>query len=223
MASRLGRFGPKGRTSIRISLVILLTAVIVCFRLAEDIGIDLKPGDRWTVVKIVDGDTVELPGGEQLRLANIDTPEVDEPFFEEAKQFLTDLALGKTARVEYIKERRDKYGRLLGCLFIDSVFAGEAILERGLGYLLLFNKDDLDRPLVQRLLAAQRRAMADSLGLFSLKRAPEEFYLASFGRFRFHRPSCEYAGEYRPDRHRLFGTRDEPLYDGLSPCRRCRP
>jgi micrococcal nuclease len=223
MASWLGRFGPKRRTSIRISLVILLTALIVCYRLVDDIGFDSKPGDRWTIVKVVDGDTVELPGGEQLRLANIDAPEFEEPFYDSATHFLTNLALGKTARIEYIKERRDKYGRLLGCLFIDSVFAGEAILDQGLGYLFLFNNNDLDRPLVKRLLAAQRRAMKAGVGLFSIKRSPEEFYLASFGRFRFHRPGCEYVGDYRPDKYRLFDTRDEALYDGLSPCRRCRP
>lgn len=223
MKLRLGSFSFRGRTLIRVSVVILLTAMIVCFRLAEDIGFDRTPGDRWLIVKVVDGDTVELPGGEQLRLANIDTPELDEPFFEEAKQYLTDLALGKTARVEYIRERRDKYGRLLGCLFIDSVFAGEAILEQGLGYLLLFSNNDLNRPLVQRLLAAQRRAMEAGVGLFSLERTPEQYYLATYRSFRFHRPGCEYVGEYRPDRYRMFDTRNEALYDGLSPCRRCRP
>ncbi|MDH3889446.1 MAG: thermonuclease family protein [candidate division Zixibacteria bacterium] len=223
MKSPLVRFGPKGRTLIRVSLVILITAVIVCYRLAEDIGVDLKPDDRWIIVTVIDGDTVELAGGDKLRLANIDTPEIDEPFFEEAKQFLTDIALHQSARVEYIRERRDKYGRLLGCLFIDSVFAGEAILERGLGYLLLFDNNDLNRPLVQRLLAAQHRAMESGLGLFSLVRTPEEHYLATYRSFRFHRPGCEYVGEYRPDRYRMFDTRDSALFEGLSPCRSCKP
>ena len=221
--SRLAKSRLWGRTPVRISVIVFLITIIVCYRLVEDIGLDRKPGDRWLIVKVIDGDTVELPGDEQLRLANIDTPELDEPYFEEAKQFLTDLALGKTARVEYIKERRDKYGRLLGCLFIDSVFAGEEILERGLGYLLLFGNNDLKRPLVQRLLAAQRRAMADSVGLFSINRTPEKHYLATYKSFRFHRPGCEYVDDYRPDRYRLFETRNEARFIGLSPCRICKP
>ncbi len=208
---------------IKGTVLVLLTATIVCYRLADDIGLDFKPDDRWRIVNVIDGDTVELPGGEHLRLANIDTPEVDAPLYEEAKQFLTELALGKTARVEYIKQRRDKYGRLLGYLYIDSIFAGEAILEKGLGYLMIFSNNDLNRRPVQKLLAAQRRAMKAKTGLFALERTPEDYYTAGRGRFRLHRPGCESAGRFRPDRHRLFDTREEALYEGLSPCRKCRP
>ena len=211
------------RTLVRVVLVALLVVVIVCFRMVTDIGHDVKPSDRWVIVEIVDGDTVILSSGERLRLANIDAPEQEEPYYEEAKQFLAELALGKTARLEFPARRRDKYGRLLAYMFIDSVMAGEALLERGLGYLLLFKQSDYDRPQIQRLLKAQRRAMAAGVGLFSMERTPEEYYLARYGRFRFHRPGCTQIGEFRPDRYRLFETRDEALYEGLTPCRRCRP
>ena len=81
--------------------------------MVTDIGQDVKPSDRWIIVEVVDGDTVILSSGERLRLANIDAPEQEQPYYEEAKQFLTELALGKTARLEFPSRRRDKYGRLL--------------------------------------------------------------------------------------------------------------
>jgi hypothetical protein len=65
--------------------------------------------------------------------------------------------------------------------------------------------------------------MADSVGLFSIKRAPEKYYLATYKSFRFHRPGCEFVGEYRPDRYRLFDNRNEALFEGISPCRICKP
>jgi len=211
------------RSVIRVAVVVVLALAIVCFRMVTDIGRDPTPEDRWVVIKIIDGDTVFLSGGDELRLANIDTPEEDEPFYEDARQFLSELALGKTVRVEFSQRRRDKYGRLLGCMFIDSVMAGEAILERGLGYILLFRDTDLDRPEVQRLLGAQRRAVDARVGLHSLERTPEEYYVSRYGRFRVHRPGCNEIKRLDPTRNRLYETREEALYAGLTPCRRCRP
>ena len=223
MAARSDMPGRKMKTRTKWAITLLLVAVIVAFRLVEQIGFDRTPSDRFTIKKIKDGDSVELLGGDRLRLLSVDAPEEGELFFEEACQFLAELTLGKTARIEFAGRRRDKYGRLLGYLYIDSIFVNKAILENGLGYLYLFKDTELDRPETEELFRAQRAAMQKGIGLWSVERAQEDYYIAAPGSFRFHRPGCSAVKRFKPGHHRTFDTREEALYEGLSPCRRCKP
>ena len=223
MAARSDIPGWKMKTSTKWAITLLLVALIVAFRLVEQIGFDRKPSDRFIVKKIKDGDSVELLGGDRLRLLSVDAPEEGQLFFEEACQFLAGLTLGKTARIEFAGRRRDKYGRLLGYLYIDSIFVNKAILENGLGYLYLFKDTELDRPETEELFEAQRAAMQKGVGLWSVERAQEDYYIAAPGSFRFHRPGCRSVKGLQPGRYRTFNTREEALFEGLSPCRRCKP
>jgi len=211
------------RTWVRLIVLIVLVAIIVGFRLVEEIGFDQKPGDRFMVLRVIDGDTVELKGGDRLRLLSIDTPEKGDPLYDEATMFLRQIALGRVARIEYSAKRRDKYGRLLGYLYIDSVFINRQILINGLGYLYLFKDTDIGRDETNLLLEAQRSAMKASVGLWSIERASEDYYLAVVNSYRFHRPGCARISRSKPDRLRRLDHRDEAFHEGLSPCRSCRP
>ena len=194
------------RKTINWMVFILLVAVILAFRLVEEIDRDKSPGERFVVRRVIDGDTVELTGGDRLRLLAVDTPEKDEPYYGEARQFLEKLTLGKTARIEFGPRRRDRYGRLLGYLYIDTLFVNKAILENGLGYLYLFEDDDPANPAVQQLLAAQRRALDTKTGLWSLPHEPENYYVAAEGSHRFHRPGCRSVAGIKPGRSRRFAV-----------------
>lgn len=211
------------KTIYRWMLLAVLVVLILTVRLVEDIGLDRKPSDRFIVKAVIDGDTIELTGGDKLRLLSIDTPEKGEPFYEEACHFLADLALGKTARIEYANVRRDRYGRLLGYLYIDTVFVNEAILARGLGNLYLFKDTDQGRAETGQLLAAQREALGAKRGVWSVVRNPEDYYVASVNSYRFHRPGCGSIGKLKPANTRILTTREEALTEGLSPCRNCEP
>ncbi len=213
----------KKKRVIRWTLVLILALTILTIRLVEDIGLDQKPSDRFLVAAVVDGDTVELTGGDRLRLLSIDTPEEGEPYYQEAKDALSQLALGKLARIEFAGLRRDRYGRLLGYLYVDSLFVNEAIVDNGLGNLYLFRDNDAARPETQLLLAAQRRAMDARRGIWSIERQPEKYYIAKDNSFRIHRPGCRSVAELKEGRYRKFETREEGLREGLSPCRNCKP
>ncbi|MBN1211671.1 MAG: thermonuclease family protein, partial [candidate division Zixibacteria bacterium] len=110
-----------------------------------------------------------------------------------------------------------------GYLYIDSLFVNKVILENGLGYLYLFDDNDPASQPVQELLAAQRRALENKTGLWSLPKEPENYYIAAKGSFRFHRPGCRSVKNIKPGNYRTFKTREEALYEGLSPCRNCKP
>jgi micrococcal nuclease len=217
------RIFPRKKTLRWLTIATAATAFIL-FRFNQQTSKeDKKPVDRFTVVKVLDGDTVDFSGGDRLRLMGIDTPERGEPYHDEAVEFLSNAALGKSTSLEYGSERRDKYGRLLGYLFVDSQFVNEEILANGLAYVYIFKETDKKSNEMKRLISAQRDAIERKLGLWSIPRTPESYYVAQQGSFRLHRPSCRLLAEMNQDRSRRIQVRNEALATGLSPCRTCKP
>ena len=204
-------------------LVVVVTAAILLVRLVEDIGPERGPSDRFVVANVLDGDSMELQGGDQLRLLAIDTPEKDEPYFEQAKALLGRLSVGQTAQIEYANQRRDRYGRLLGYLYIDTLFVNRVLIDSGLAHVYLFAYNDLKSPQVTQMIAAQRSAISRRVGIWSLPREPELYYVNTRGSFRMHRPGCRAIRQSREGTYRKFATREEGLSEGLSPCRICKP
>ncbi|MCP4684053.1 MAG: hypothetical protein GY867_01270 [bacterium] len=223
MATRRRKPRGKGRRAVSVALVLLIALLIVVLRLVEEVGQERRPSDRFVVARIIDGDTIELEGGDRLRLLAIDTPERGERFYDEASAMLERLALGKTARIEFAGRRRDGYGRLLGYLFIDSLYINRAVIDSGLGYVYLFKDTDLNSPLIEELLKAQRSAINRDVGLWAVEREPEEVYFAREGSLRLHRPGCSSVEKLVPGRYQEFSTREDGLVTGLSPCRNCKP
>jgi len=84
-----------------------------------------------TVVKVVDGDTVDLADGERVRLAGIDTPERGQCGFDVASQRMEELVLGKAVNV-VITDDPDRYGRLIAYVEVDGFDVGEQMLLDGL-------------------------------------------------------------------------------------------
>lgn len=104
---------------------------------------------RFTVVKVVDGDTIDIdiPDANfphtRIRLWGVDTPETKDPrtgpmfFGKEASEFTTKLALGKQVTIYLEKEKnsRDKYRRLLAYVQLpEGKFLNEELLADGYAY-----------------------------------------------------------------------------------------
>ena len=88
---------------------------------------------RHLVTRVVDGDTIELEGGERVRLICIDTPERGQPGYAEAKEFLRQLIEGKHVTVtrEDGHADRDRYGRLLRLVWIGEELVQAAVIRAG--------------------------------------------------------------------------------------------
>ncbi len=219
------RRSPLGLTG-QLAVALVLIAILVGYRLIDrtSIGPTSTTTAGLTVARVIDGDTVELSNGEKVRLLGIDTPERNEPLYAEARGLLTRLALHHPARVDQTGRLRDRYGRLLGYLYVDdTLLTNRVMLDSGLAYLYLFEDTDEGQPQTQLLLAAQREAMAAGVGLWTIERTPEDYYVAARDSYRFHRPGCSSVARMKESRARYFKTRNEALYEGLSPCRRCKP
>jgi len=132
----------KRRIAIAVSIVILLSVVYGIFHKTE-YRIEPSPiSEKHEAVYqyVHDGDTAVffLDDGEQVicRFLAIDTPEIGEEGYDEAKRY-TDNALEKASKIvlelDPNSERYDKYDRLLAWVWADGDLLQARLIENGLG------------------------------------------------------------------------------------------
>ena len=97
--------------------------------------------DAQVVERVVDGDTIVVQGVGRVRLIGVDTPETVHPgravefFGREASAFTKRLLEGRRVRLEYDRERTDRYGRTLAYVHLaDGTFANAEIVRQGYGH-----------------------------------------------------------------------------------------
>jgi endonuclease YncB( thermonuclease family) len=118
------------------------------------------------VVKVVDGDTIDVLVGREsrrVRLFGIDTPERGQPWANKAKQALARRVFGKQVRVNDVAT--DRYGRTVGEVYADNVCVGCELVREGNAWVYRHYTDD---PVLYELEAEARAAKR---GLWSLPEA----------------------------------------------------
>ncbi len=123
-----------------------------------------------TVVRVVDGDTLELSGGRKLRYIGIDTPETMDPrrpiqcFGVEAKNENARLVEGKTVVLEKDISETDRYARLLRYVYVDGVMVNDTLVRQGFAYASSYPPDIKYQ---QRLQEAEQEAQENNRGLWA--------------------------------------------------------
>lgn len=194
-----------------------------------------------TVTSVVDGDTfhVILENGkkEKVRLIGVDTPETSgqvEPYGKEASQYTKKRLLKRKIWLELDVEERDRYGRLLAYVWLES--PGERKKDEARIRAGMYNAELLLKGYAQVMTVPpnvkyvdyfteyQREARDDNRGLWGLDQGTqEEYYLASSKSKKFHRPDCRWAQEIHDKNLVKFNTVDDALDKGYQPCRWCNP
>ena len=117
---------------------------------------------------VFDGDTieVELDGRTyRLRYIGVDTPEREEPFYQEALDFNRDLVEGQTVTLVRDVSETDQYGRLLRYVYLDDgTFVNAAVIRQGMGRLVTFPPDVAQTENLTRLQEEARQAGAGRWG-----------------------------------------------------------
>ncbi len=67
-----------------------------------------------------------------MRLEGIDAPEFSQPFYYQAKRYLSDACLNET--VTFHGRERDRYDRIVGRVYVDSRDIGLDLLKAGLAW-----------------------------------------------------------------------------------------
>lgn len=83
------------------------------------------------VSRVIDGDTFVLNNGKSVRLIGIDAPEYKERCFDESKQKLSNILLGKEIRLQKDTSETDKYNRLLRYVYINNSFVNAEMIKGG--------------------------------------------------------------------------------------------
>lgn len=129
------------------------------------------------VVKVIDGDTIKVDykgKSESLRFLLIDTPEMhderfeggSQPFAIDAKDRLEELLKDRKIDVEIGIQERDKYGRLLGYVFVNNINIQEILLKEGLARVAyVYN----DKRYLDNYLELQSEAKKSKIGIWSLE------------------------------------------------------
>jgi len=146
--------------------IVRAALVGVALYVAADL-LDLGPLDetgatgRARVVRVIDGDTVQLRGVGRVRLIGVDTPERGRCFEDAATRFTQAQIGGRRVRYEIGDEEQDRYGRTLAYLYRSGRMHNLALVQRGFAETLTIPPNDR---FAKRFARAERRAKRTGLG-----------------------------------------------------------
>ena len=135
-----------------------------------------QPESKAHVLRVIDGDTVELTGGTKVRYIGIDTPELHHPkipvqcFGREAMEKNRELVEGRDVILKKDISETDKYGRLLRYVYLlnessrEGTFVNDFLVRQGYGVVDTFPPDVAH---AQDFLAAQKEARENNRGLWA--------------------------------------------------------
>ena len=88
------------------------------------------------VVKVADGDTITILDASKtqhkIRLQGIDAPEKGQAFGKVSRQYLAGMVAGREVRVAW--QKRDRYQRILGTVFVDGRDINLEMLKAGMAW-----------------------------------------------------------------------------------------
>jgi len=93
------------------------------------------------VVKVIDGDTIVIEGGNHVRYIGVDSPETDEFYYAEARQMNADLVEGKQVRLESDMTDKDQYGRLLRYVYSGDILVNAEMVRQGCAWASAYPPD----------------------------------------------------------------------------------
>jgi|GEM_PF-248375 len=138
----------------------------------------LAQGETGRVVRIIDGDALVLDTGLSVRLVGIEAPVTEwrarnrdaEPFADEAKRMLEDMALGRQVRLIYPGVTRDRYDRALAYVRTDDnlgpqIWLNEEMVRLGGARARIY--PDTSR-LGDLMITLEADARANKIGLWAL-------------------------------------------------------
>ncbi len=157
------------RAVLALALALAIPAAGSCAPLPAG----FSDGGAAGVAGIVDGDTLVLDDGRQVRLVGIQAPKLPLgragfkawPLAREAKQALSALTLSKSLTLAYGGRRLDRHGRTLAQLFdAEGGWIQGQLLSRGMARVYSFADN---RALVPEMLARESAARAARRGIWA--------------------------------------------------------
>lgn len=156
-----------------LSILTVLLAFAITAPADADAPSGLMVDGAGRVVEIVDGDTVVLDDGTEIRLVGLQAPKlalgrrgfVEWPLAAESRDALAELVLGRQVSLAYGGRRTDRHGRALAHLLRDDgLWVQAAMLAIGMARVYSFEDN---RIAVAEMLAAERRGRMAGRGIWA--------------------------------------------------------
>lgn len=120
------------------------------------------------VVRIIDGDTIYILDANyeqhKIRLAGIDAPERKQPYGLASRKHLAAIVASQQVRVEY--EKRDRYGRIVGKVWVNGIDACLEQVKDGFAWHYKKYQQEQNPEDRQRYATAENQAREYGLGLW---------------------------------------------------------
>jgi endonuclease YncB( thermonuclease family) len=104
---------------------------------------------KYTVSRVVDGDTFVISSGKRIRLIGVDTPETVNPnvpeeyYGREASNYTKKMLTGKTVYLARDVSNTDRYGRLLRYVYLSNgTFYNYSLVKKGYADVTIYSPDD---------------------------------------------------------------------------------
>jgi len=163
------------RLDWRLRLLVLV-ALLIAYRFyqAPEAPRRIEGEGTYSVERVIDGDTFVLEGGERVRLIGVNTPELArgrqsaEPLAEEARQFTRRQIENQEVLLQFDRERRDRYGRLLAYVYREEWMLNEELIRAG--YSRAETKYSYSPAMKRRFQHAEEEARQARRGLWKLRK-----------------------------------------------------
>jgi micrococcal nuclease len=196
------------------------------------LGYDYQLVTRALVVRVIDGDTIEVDIEGRIfdvRYIGIDTPEIvhptkgEEAYGKEASEKNRELVEGKTVILEKDVSETDQYGRLLRYVYVDDLFVNAELVRLGYAQVSTYPPDVKYQELFLQL---QKEARENSRGLWGIaspNQASSGQYLGSVNSDIYHYPSCIWAQSINAQNEIWFNSIEDAKNQGYRACKVCKP
>ena len=197
--------------------MVKLALIILVLVFALGCNKDMLEGP-FQVVKVIDGDTIELNNSKRVRFSGINTPETGECYYTKAKDKLAEMILNKDVFLERDRTNIDKYGRLLRYVYIENLMTNKVLVEGG--YARVFDKYKEDTKRYEELKQKEIIAKEQKLGVWGCKDKKEDcLYVRSKNSKNYHSSDCKWAKKIKPI-NIICLNKDSELSE-LNPCKTC--
>ena len=207
----------------------VLTYLLVVVLLASLPSVGLAEKNAHKVLRVIDGDTIELENGERVRYIGIDTPETKHPskpveyYGREADSANRSLVEGKGVRLEFDVQERDQYGRLLAYVYVGDIFVNAWLVENGYAQVMTIPPNVR---YAERFMELQKKAREEGKGLWGEKAGSlgketgsetTAVFVTKTGK-KYHRKDCRYLRYSR-----ISISLRKAVSEGYKPCKVCKP
>ena len=168
----------RARSPLQKSAIFVAVVIFVLYRLTQTLpdtdSFSFDSTGPYYVERVVDGDTFVLQGGVRVRLLGVDTPETKhprrpvEPLGPEASEFVKKRIEGKLVTLQFDRERRDRYHRVLAYVYQGDWFLNEELILAG--YSRAETQYPFSNAMKRRFKAAEENARNENRGLWAVER-----------------------------------------------------